>query len=49
MSHFREPQDNEGHDGFIWSKRAFAILLALVLALIGAGNVLAGGFSSWGY
>jgi hypothetical protein len=49
MSHDREPQDNEGHDGFIWSKRVFAVLLALSIALIGAGNALAGGFSSWGY
>jgi hypothetical protein len=49
MSHYREPKDNEGHDGFIWSKRLFAVIMALGIALIGAGNALAGGFSSWGY
>jgi len=49
MSFYREPQENEGHDGFIWSKRVFAVLLAVGIALIGAGNVLAGGFTSWGH
>jgi len=49
MSHHHEPQDNEGHDGFIWSKRLFAVILALSVALISAGNALAGGFSSWGH
>lgn len=49
MAFYREPQDNEGNDGFIWSKRVLALVLAIGIALIGAGNVLAGGFSSWGY
>jgi hypothetical protein len=49
MSFYRDPQENEGHDGFIWSKRVLALILAVGLALIGAGNVLAAGFGSWGY
>jgi hypothetical protein len=31
------------------NKRLFAVLFAVALALVGAGNALAGGFSSWGY
>jgi hypothetical protein len=31
------------------NRRWFAVLFAVTLALIGAGNALAGGFSSWGY
>ena len=30
-------------------KRWFAIMLALAVTLIGAGNALAGGFGAWGY
>jgi hypothetical protein len=31
------------------SKRWLALVFAVALALIGAGNALAGGFGSWGY
>jgi hypothetical protein len=33
----------------IRNKRWYAVVFAVALALIGAGNALAAGFGSWGY
>ena len=53
MLDFRqEPQENEGHDGYIWSRRmvmVWIVSLLLVLALAGAGlPIICGGFVGFG-
>lgn len=48
----QKPQDNEGNDGYIWSKRlvvACIVSILLVLALAGAGlPIICGGFIGFG-
>ncbi len=47
MKTYQEPQENEGNDGFIWSKR-LAVLwtmgLTVAAALVGGGFFINGGF-----
>ncbi len=52
MSDHQTPKENEGHDGFIWSRRrpaVFAIILTLALALASTVPALARGIGSFGW
>jgi hypothetical protein len=51
MSDYRNPKENEGHDGFIWSRRpaVFAVILTLALALASVAPALARGIGSFGW